>query len=186
MTCQKCASEVRVGIKFCPRCGQPVEVQTGVRVEAAPAPKTTVIVAAVESGLSVETAKSAVATPPEPQKRSAAPHPSSTWPPPGREKVSAWAVEHYSTHYEILDADESLPDQELKGRVVVLEKRIEQWATHPSDSQLQALGQAGQKRLLDLKNVLADRKSYHEGLRLEIHLRAVEKIRRKAWDSVKD
>jgi hypothetical protein len=186
MTCQKCASEVRVGIKFCNRCGEPVEVQTGLRLDAPPASKTTVIVAAVESGLSVETAKSTVATSPEPYKRSAPPPPSTTWPAPTREKVSTWAVEHYSTHYEILDADESLTDQELNNRILVLEKRIEQWATHPSDSQLQALGQEGQKRLLDLKKALADRASYRETLKVEIHTRAVEKIRKKVWDSVKD
>lgn len=186
MTCQKCASEVKVGIKFCTRCGEPVEVQTGLRLEATPASKTTVIVAGVESGLSVETAKSAVAARPEQLKRSAPPPPSTTWPAPGREKVSAWAVEDYSTHYEILDADDSLPDQELNNRIVVLEKRIEQWATHPSDSQLQALGQAGQKRLLDLKKALADRTTYRGAVKQEIHERAVEKIRKRAWDSVKD
>lgn len=191
MICKECGGEINAGVKFCNRCGQPIQVETGLRVDVKPASPIGTLVATAETGLSVDAGKGGLGTQREqvsPEKVTLiAPSKTSiTWSAPTREKVNSWAVEQYLTHYEILDADDSVPDQELTGRMAVLDKRIEQWATHPSDSQLQALGQAAQKRMLDLKNALRDRTSYREVVKKEIHARAVEKIRRKAWESVKD
>jgi hypothetical protein len=191
MICKKCGNEVSTEVKFCTRCGEPIQVESGLRIEMKTASPTGALVATAETGLSVDAGKGGIGVQQEQVSREkvsrvAPSKPSTTWSAPTREKVNSWAVEQYFTHYEILDSDDSVPDQELNSRIAVLDKRIEQWATHPSDSQLQALGQAAQKRMLDLKNALRDRTSYREVVKKEIHTRAVEKIRRKAFESVKD
>lgn len=188
MTCQKCGSDVSSGMKFCTRCGEVLGEQTGLRVDTKATSNTAFVVAEAESGLSIEASKSAAAAArPEPQvRRSPSAPPATTWPGPGKEKLKAWAIELSATHYELLDADESLPDDELNNRIEVLSKRIESWANNPADSALQAIGQAGQKRLLDLTKALAVRASYHDALKVELHARGVERIRKRAWESVKD
>lgn len=188
MTCQKCGSDVRSGMKFCTRCGEVLGEQTGLSVATKPAPGAAFIVAEAETGLSTEGSKRepAAVHPVSQARRSVSAPPATTWQAPGKEKLKAWAIELSATHYELLDADESLPDIELNNRIEVLSARIERWANNPADSTLQTIGQAGQKRLLDLTKALSVRANYHEALKVELHERGVERIRKRVGESVKD
>jgi hypothetical protein len=190
MVCQNCQQEVQQETLFCPHCGDARRVQTSLRVDTHPSPQPLRMVVAEETqtGLSFNSGQ-APRFAPEPSAPPVAPRApqqvqsgSTSWNPQAK-AVEMWALTRALDHYEVLNADENMSDDELRGRVAVLRKRLKAWENHATDAKLQEVGRAGNTRLDELEKAFTDRPAYNQAVKVERHLRAVNRIRKKAFDA---
>jgi len=197
MMCPRCRKAVPEGARFCPHCGTPLEVVTG--VAPASGESSTLLSPAgepgVTGGMKPESSGSAggstllspVGGPGVIPERGPVPPPA----PPrpawqlSREQVDRWVRDEIGLD-ELLGVQGDEPWEEIRGRWDKINSVANGWEQNPTDADLQRLGQRALQKLAGMRSWAEDEAAFRNHVRRERLKRQVRRYLQRLEEMTRD